>query len=481
MLACGAGELVGRPLREILPQLAIGPWLPEGEDALSLPDLVLGDRVYAPALRRYVGVDRNQLTLSFRDVTIERRHSDERARLLAAESAARAEAEQASRAKDEFLAVVSHELRTPLNAILGWTRILRAGLVGGEKRDNALATIERNAVAQQKLIEDILDVSRIISGKVQIDRMRVDLGAVVRASVDAVRLAADARSIVIGTDVPEPAPSILGDPDRLQQIVWNLLSNAVKFTAAGGAVGVEVGDEGEGAFIRVRDTGKGIAPAFLPYIFDRFRQADTGTTRAYGGLGLGLSIVRQLAEMHGGSVEAASEPGKGSTFTVHLPKGALSDEPAPEKEAPSLPGARAPSVPDAVLLGLRVLVVDDDADTRELLITMLQGAGAEVCAVGSVPEALARLTEERPDAVVSDIGIPNEDGYSFARRLRHLPPADGGHTPAVALTAFAAHRDEKLALDAGFNAFLAKPVAATDLARVVSQVVSRRAPGSDTA
>jgi len=478
MLGRDASDLVGRSLAELLPQLSLDQWLSGGPDVLPLPDLVLGERVLAPALRSYSGVGMYNLTLSFRDVTTERRHQYERARLLAAESAARAEAEQASRAKDEFLAVVSHELRTPLNAILGWTRILRSGLVGEDKRERALATIERNATAQQKLIEDILDVSRIISGKVQIDRTVVDLGAVVRAFVDAVRLAADARSIGLRVEIPDDPPCIVGDPDRLQQIVWNLLSNAVKFTAVGGAIVVEVGDENDGAFIRVSDCGKGIPPAFLPYIFDRFRQVDTGTTRTSGGLGLGLSIVRHLAEMHGGSVEAHSELGKGSTFTVHVPKGVLGTGPESVEQAVVLPSACPPSLPDNVLLGLRVLVVDDDTDTRELLVTMLQGAGAEVRAVASAAEALAALTAKRPDAVVSDIGMPNEDGYSFVRRLRHLAPEDGGGTPAIALTAFAADRDRRLAMDAGFNAFLAKPVTAGELARVLSELVPGRAAHS---
>ena len=477
MLGLQPAALLGYSIAEILPQLALDHRLPEGLSALALPDLVLGDRVFAPALRRHAGVDVTELTLSFRDVTSERRHQEERSRLLAAESAARAQAEQASRAKDEFLAVVSHELRTPLNAILGWTRILRAGIQAEEKRDRALETIERNATAQQKLIEDILDVSRIISGKLQIDRALVDVGAVVGVAVDAIRLAADARSIAVRVDIGGAPPRIVGDPDRLQQIVWNLLSNAVKFTPVGGAVSVQVGEEGNGAFIRVSDTGQGISPAFLPFIFDRFRQADTGTTRSHGGLGLGLAIVRHLAEMHGGSVKAESEPGKGSTFTVYLPRAVLQERPAREPCPPTTPEAHTTDSPDGLLVGLRVLVVDDDLDARELLTAMLQGAGAEVRAVGSVPEALLAMPALRPDAIVSDIGIPTEDGYALAKRLRELPPDQGGRTPAIALTAFAAPRDRKRALDAGFDGFLPKPVSAPELVTLVGQLVSQPAPG----
>ena len=264
MLGREPPSVIGHPLDQVLPELSLAQRLPADLDVLALPDLTIGDRVYAPALRRYAGVDVTEFTLSFRDVTSHRRHEEERARLLAAESAARAQAEQASRAKDEFLAVVSHELRTPLNAILGWTRILQTGKQNEEQRRRALGTIERNATAQQKLIEDILEVSRIISGKLQIRRMLVDLGTVVRSAVDAVRLAADARSITITADVPSDPPRIVGDPDRIQQIVWNLLSNAVKFTPIRGCVTVQVGDEGGGAFIRVRDTGKVSRPTFFP-------------------------------------------------------------------------------------------------------------------------------------------------------------------------------------------------------------------------
>jgi len=476
MLGRDPAALLGHSIAEILPRLSLDQRLPDGLSALALPDLALDDRIFAPALRRHAGVDATELTLSFRDVTPERRHQEDRSRLLAAESAARAQAEQASRAKDEFLAVVSHELRTPLNAILGWTRILRAGIQAEEKRDRALETIERNAIAQQKLIEDILDVSRIISGKLQIDRALVDLGAVVRVAVDAIRLAADARSIAVRVEIGDGPPRTVGDPDRLQQIVWNLLSNAVKFTPIGGAVSVQVGEEPGGAFIRVSDTGQGISAAFVPYIFDRFRQADTGTTRSHGGLGLGLAIVRHLAEMHGGSVEAESEAGTGSSFTVHLPRASL-PEPASEPSAPVAPVIRQTAPPEGLLVGVRVFVVDDDPDARELVTTMLQGAGAEVRAVASVREALVTMPSLHPDAIVSDIGIPTEDGYALAKRLRELPADQGGQTPAIALTAFAAPRDRKLALDAGFNGFLAKPVSAPDLVTLVGRLVAEPTPG----
>ncbi len=466
MLGQGAASLLGRTLREVMPEFSFDGQLSSTLEAVSLPDLVLRDRVFAPAIRRYAGVDATETTLSFREMTAERQHERERARLLAAERAARAQAEQASRAKDEFLAIVSHELRTPLNAILGWTHMLRGGGLDDAKRTRALEVIERNASAQQKLIEDILDVSRITSGKLQIHSSPVSLAAAVQSACEAVRLAADAKSIEIAVDAADGMPPVMGDPGRLEQIVWNLLSNAVKFTPRGGTVFVDVGVDGAWASIRVRDSGQGIPQDFLPYIFDRFRQGDTGTNRSHGGLGLGLSIVRHLAEIHGGSVAAKSDgPGKGATFTVRLPLehvGKATPDASPEDTSAS----NAP----ISLEGIRVLVVDDDRDTRELIVEMLSERRGEAAAASSMTEGLRAIRAFRPHVIVSDIGMPTDDGYAFVERLRSLDASEGGRIPAVALTAFAAPQDRERALKAGFNAYMAKPVESSELATLITKL-----------
>jgi signal transduction histidine kinase len=469
MLDRSAASLLGRTLRDVLPEFSFDRELASTLVAVSLPDLVLGDRVFAPAIRRYAGVDATETTLSFREVTLERQHDAERARLLGAERAARTQAEQASRAKDEFLAVVSHELRTPLNAILGWAHMLRRGSLDEAKRERALEVIERNASAQQKLIEDILDVSRITSGKLQITSSPVSLVTSVQTACEAVRPAADDKAIEITIDAADD-PVVLGDPGRMQQVVSNLLSNAVKFTPRGGAVFVKVATDGASASIRVTDTGQGISADFLPYIFDRFRQGDTGTTRAHGGLGLGLSIVRHLVEIHGGSVTAQSDgPGTGSTFTVCLPLRGVehATRGAATKDAFfASPGSGS-------LEGIRVLVVDDDKDTRELIVAMLTERRGEAIAVSSAAEGLLAVRSFCPHVIVSDIGMPTDDGYAFVERLRLLDPAEGGSTPIVALTAFAGPQDRERALRAGFDTYVAKPVGSAELATVIANL---RAP-----
>jgi signal transduction histidine kinase len=465
MLGRGSASLLGRTLHDVIPEFSFDRELSNTLVAVSLPDLILGDRVFAPAIRRYAGVDATETTLSFREVTRERQHEAERARLLAAERSARAQAEHAIRAKDEFLAVVSHELRTPLNAILGWTHMLRRGHLDHAKRERALEVIERNAGSQQKLIEDILDVSRITSGKLQINSSQVSLTASVQAACEAIRLAADDKSIEITVHSADD-PIVLGDSGRLQQVVSNLLSNAVKFTPRGGAVSVSIGTDGGTASIRVRDNGHGISADFLPYIFDRFRQGDTGTNRSYGGLGLGLSIVRHLVEMHGGSVTAQSEgPGKGSTFTVRLPLEGV------ERVTPDMakPTSLAASIP-ARLEGVRVLVIDDDKDTRELIVEMLEERRGEATAVSSATEALLAVAAFQPHVIVSDIGMPTDDGYAFVERLRALNSAEGARTPTVALTAFAAPQDRERAIRAGFDAYIAKPVDSSELVGVIAKL-----------
>ncbi|MGA7118667.1 MAG: response regulator [Polyangiaceae bacterium] len=464
MLSKDSGSLLGKALGDVLPEFPVPGELSATEGAATLPDLVLGDRIFAPAIRRNVGIDANETTISFRHVTSERQHEKERARLLSAEKEARAQAEIASRAKDEFLAVVSHELRTPLNAILGWTRMLQGETLDPGRRERALVTIERNASAQQRLIEDLLDISRITSGKLQMQSGPVLLATPVQAAVEAVHLAAQAKSIDVVVEAKADV-IVSGDSYRLQQIVWNLLSNAVKFTPPGGSVHVTVGSDGQAGFVSIRDTGEGISRKFLPYIFARFRQADSGTTRAHGGLGLGLAIVQHLVNMQGGTVAAQSDgPGTGSTFTVAFP---LVRQDAQQSEQSPLALASR-SREGARLGGTRVLVVDDDADARELMAELLRSCGAEASSVSSAVQALTAVQAFHPHVVVSDIGMPMNDGYFFVRRLRALSAAEGGTTPAIALTAYAGPGDRTRALEAGFSAHVCKPVDLSELVAVIT-------------
>jgi signal transduction histidine kinase/CheY-like chemotaxis protein len=394
---------------------------------------------------------------------VERRLAEEeRERLLASERAARADAEAANRIKDEFLATVSHELRTPLNAVLGWTRMLRAGGLDAELAERALETIERNADAQARLIDDLLDVSRIISGKVRLEMMPVDPASFVEAAVVAHLPAAEAKGVRVEASAVPGAGVVRGDPERLQQVVWNLVSNAIKFTPRGGRVEVRVARADARVEITVADTGKGIAPEFLPHVFDRFRQADATTTRRHRGLGLGLAIVRHLVELHGGEVRAESEgEGRGATFTVELPAQILAG-----------PAPRAPAPPPAARLdGVRVLVVDDEADALGMLRVALEQLGAEVETAASAAEALDAFARRAPDVLVSDIGMPDVDGYELARRVRELPGERGGRVPAVALTAYARAEDRGLAKAAGYDAHVPKPVSAAELAVVIAGFV----------
>jgi PAS domain S-box-containing protein len=386
----------------------------------------------------------------------------------------RAEAERANRAKDEFLATVSHELRTPLNAILGWAVTLR-GRKPPEDIDRALAVIERNARSQAKLIDDVLDVSRIISGKLSLNLVPTNVAAALRKSVESVTPAAQAKNIRLDVDVAEVAVTILADAERLQQIAWNLLSNAVKFTPKGGSVSVSLRQEDSDVCIVVRDSGEGIRADVLPLIFEPFQQADASTTRRHGGLGLGLSIVKQLVVAHGGSVRADSDgPGQGAIFTVRLPARAAANV------APSDPSATpAPlSAPHGVLSGLRVLVVDDEPDALALVSEVLSEQGAEVHTAGSAAEALQRFRDVRPDVLVSDIGMPNEDGYSLIRKVRAQPVESGGRTPAVALTAYARPQDVQRAFIAGFQMHVVKPVEPAALTNVVANLGGRSLDGS---
>src|SRR5580765_4503018 len=387
------------------------------------------------------------------------------ARLLDEEQRARAAAEAASRAKDEFLAVLSHELRTPLNAVYGWAHILRSGDLRGDAVTRALDIIMRNANAQVQLIDDMLDVSRIVTGKMRLDVRAVDLKAVVEAAVDAVRPAADAKELRVQV-VPDPqAFGIIGDPDRLQQVVWNLLINAVKFTARGGRIQVLLQRESSHVEISVSDTGQGITPDVLPHVFERFQQADSTSTRRHTGLGLGLALVRHLVELHGGTVRAASAgEGQGATFTVKLPIAiARADEPAQPRPVSERLSQTPPTTRSQALGGLRILVVDDDRDGLEMVATMLMNSGAEVRTCPSAAEGLEAMRTWRPDVLISDIEMPREDGYTFIRRVRAMDGGAFARTPAVALTAYGRVQDRLRTLSAGFSMHVPKPVDPAEL------------------
>jgi len=378
-----------------------------------------------------------------------------------------AELSQANRLKDEFLATLSHELRTPLNAILGWIRIVRSTELPPHTRARALESIERNAGLQARLIEDLLEVSRIVTGKLHLQTRRTDLAAIVDAAVEIVQPAAAAKNIRIVTTIDaRPAPTN-GDPDRLQQVVWNLLSNSVKFTPPGGRIAVRL-ERDRGYLLTVTDNGVGMDPSMLPQMFQPFRQIDASPTRQQGGLGLGLAIVRQLVELHGGTVSARSGGvGTGATFEVRLPSVLSVDAAAQEKAAADRP---APAVRSRMLSGIDVLVVDDEEDARDLLTAVFDSHGAKVRAVRSVAEALNEVDREVPHVVVSDIGMPVEDGFSLMRRIRERPAGDGGRIPAIALTAYASTADRDKAIAAGYQAHVAKPFEPADVVRLVHEL-----------
>ncbi|HZW08050.1 MAG TPA: hybrid sensor histidine kinase/response regulator, partial [Phycisphaerales bacterium] len=406
--------------------------------------------------------------------------AEQRTALLDSERRARAEAERSSRVKDDFVATLSHELRTPISSILGWTHLLRADPARPDAA-YGLEVIERNTRAQARMIDDLLDVSRIVAGKLRLDVQPVDLAGVLRAAIEIVHPAAEAKGVRLVTTL-EDGVLVRGDAARLQQIAWNLLSNAIKFTPGGGtgSVKVSLARAGAHAEITVQDNGKGISRDFLPYIFDRFRQEDASTTRAHGGLGLGLSIVRHLTELHGGTVTARSEgEGLGSTFTVSLPLAASSpaashageQRPADQPPAPSSAGQSS-----AALKGVRVLVVDDDLDTRDLLSLVLSNAGAQVVTAASSTEALVHLQRDPSlNVIISDVGMPDEDGYTFIRKVRQLESGRGAaaRLPAIALTAFARSEDRTKALISGFQTHMAKPAEPAELVTLVASLAGR--------
>lgn len=399
------------------------------------------------------------------DISDRKQAETERDRLLQLEQTARAEAEKANRIKDEFLAVLSHELRTPLNPILGWSKLLQNGKLDQAKTKQALTTIERNAKLQSELIEDLLDVSRILQGKLNLNVSPVKLASTIRAAIETVRLAAEAKSIAVIANLDTEVGQVSGDITRLQQVVWNLLSNAVKFTPAGGRVTVRLEQVENQAHITVSDTGKGIDPDFVPYMFDYFRQEDGATTRRFGGLGLGLAIVRHLVELHGGTVQADSPGvGLGATFTVKLPL-------MPIQPAVNLDRQSSESSLD--LNGVQVLVIDDETDSREFVAFVLEQAGARVTTATSAGEGFAALSQSQPDVLLSDIGMPDMDGYMLIRQIRALPQKQGGQVPAIALTAYAGDFNQQQALAAGFQRHLAKPIEPGELLVIIASLVKR--------
>ena len=411
--------------------------------------------------------------LVFRDASGRREQDRQAEALLAREKAVREQAQLANRIKDEFLATLSHELRTPLSAITGWVELLQHANLPAQQAARGLEVIKRNVKAQTQLINDLLDVSRILSGKLSIESKPVNMIAVVAAALDSVQLAASAKGVSLRTHLNADASQVQGDPTRLQQILWNVLHNAIKFTPTGGWVDVRLELDGKSVQITVTDNGVGIESEFLPHLFERFRQADSTTTRRHGGLGLGLALVRELTELHGGLVVADSPGiGKGTTITIWLP----------QRTAP-LAGRSIQSSPSRIseptlvrqnrLTGLITLLVEDDDDSREIVAMLLASYGAEVIEARSAAEAMQQLSRSVPDVLVSDIGLPDEDGFSLIRSVRALPPDKGGAVPALALTAFARNVDSERALQEGFQLHLAKPAAPQELIDTIARLVGR--------
>ncbi|MEO8433405.1 MAG: ATP-binding protein [Pyrinomonadaceae bacterium] len=417
--------------------------------------------------------DDQVIQCNIRDISERKRAQHECTLLLESAIAAQAQADRANSIKDEFLALLSHELRTPLTSILGWSQMLADGNLGPVESTHAVEIILRNARAQRQLIDDLLDVSRIITGKLRLEVRQVELAPLIQAVIEGLRPAAEARVINIQTELDSSVRPISGDPDRLQQVVWNLLTNAIKFTSPGGQVRVLLEHVDSQVRITINDTGLGIDADLLPHVFDRFRQSDSSTTRNHGGLGLGLSIVRQLVELHGGTVTAESPGiGEGTTFKVVLPVRSANYEASEDKPVPATAG-KTSTEPQPSLNGLRVLVVDDEADARELVVAVLTGREAEVVSVGSASEALEELERQRFDVLVSDIGMPHMDGYSLISKVRELPEESGGRIPAAALTAYAGIEARRRVLLAGYQTHIAKPIEPRNLTTVVASLAER--------
>ena len=432
---------------------------------------VLSESMHRARERAELGAEELRLEVVERE-----RIADELKQSVEREKTALIESEIAHRAKDEFLATVSHELRTPLNSMLGWAQMLQTGRLSAEDRSNAYETIERNAKHQAQLIEDVLDVSRIITGRVRLDVRPIEPITVIEHAIEIVRPTADAKGVSLQAELDPNAGPISGDDSRLQQVVWNLLSNAIKFTSRGGTVQIRLERVESHIEIVVSDTGQGIEAAFLPFAFDRFRQEVGSSARLHGGMGLGLAIVRHLVELHGGSVEAESKgKGEGAVFIVKLPimAAAFSSEDSTGTVA-SHPGSAArrelPFAFEPVLSGVRVLIAEDEADARELLQMVLSGCGADVKACPSAAECFDELLTWKPDVLVSDVGMPGEDGYSLIARIRKLPADEGGRIPAMALTAYARVEDRVKALSAGFQTHAPKPVEPRELVAAVASL-----------
>jgi len=476
-----AAEVVGRPLTEVYPDLCTRGLEQYYRDALSghISVISYGLHRYVlhlPPTNRDLGF--NEMPQSGRigplsdgdtvigTVTVLEDVSDRLAsdaalrRQIDVQQMARVAAEKALRAKDEFLSTVSHEIRNPLNAVLGWTRILiDRKEVEPDVLARALRVIDRNAAAQVRMIDDLLDVARIASGKLRLEMQTVDLVAVTLAAVDVVAPSATAKQIEVRTHLDPKTPHVLGDPQRLQQVIWNLLSNAVKFTDPGGVVDVSVAPVGKVTRLAVRDTGSGISPDFLPFVFERFRQSDASSARRHGGLGLGLALVRELVELHGGTVRAESAGSRqGATFTIDLPTAKWAEVGRQPAKSGTQPVSEAPS-----LAGLRLLIVENEADSRELLGVTMTRCGAEVTTASSCEEALAVLryaaaAKALPHVILSDLGMPEADGFDLIRKIRALAADDGGRIPAVAVTGYVDRDDGRRALDAGFQSHVAKPI-----------------------
>ncbi|MBV8453341.1 MAG: response regulator, partial [Deltaproteobacteria bacterium] len=409
-----------------------------------------------------------------RDITLQKRADEERERIIAREEAARRTAEEANRLKDDFLATVSHELRNPLNSIVGWAGLLRSGKLDEKTIARAVDAILRGAQAQDQIISDLLDIARIVNGRLRLDIRPVQLIEVLESTIDAIRPTAEAKQIRLQALLDPSASPLAGDPDRLRQVFWNLLSNAVKFTLKNGRIQIVSQRLNSHIEIVVSDSGIGIEPEFLPYVFDRFRQGDSGSNRQSSGLGLGLAIVRNLVELHGGTVRVESKGrGQGASFTVRLPT--LIALTAGDKEERVHPTAE--EIPSAEtgpsLMNLRVLVVDDEAGAREVTSTILTHALAEVRTAESASEALQIMNQWQPDVLVADIGMPNVDGYEFIRQVRARSPQEGGAVPAAALTAYARTQDRMRVLSEGYQMHVPKPIQPAELVMVVASLAKR--------
>jgi signal transduction histidine kinase/CheY-like chemotaxis protein len=473
-----AGSETGVVIDDITTVDVFSPYLRDRVTALAGVPLRIGDRlvgvlhVGAAAGRRFTEEDLELL----RQAGERAARAIERAQLMDRERQARSDAEAASRTKDEFLATLSHELRTPLNAIFGWARMLQAGRLDDDSFERAIDVIVRNADMQVQLIDDLLDVSRIVTGNLRLDVQPVDLPAVVRAALDAVRPAAAAKDIRLEPVLDPRAMAATGDPNRLQQVVWNLLVNAVKFTPRGGHVQVHLQRINSHVEVAVSDTGQGIRPEVLPHVFERFRQGDSTSTRAHAGLGIGLALVRHLVELHGGTVRAESPgEGKGSRFTVSLPLAAAARATGPGAETRVNPTARTlqPVTSDPSLTGVRVLAVDDDRDSLDLIARIVTGAAGEIRTCASAVDGLRILQDWRPDVLVSDIEMPDQDGYAFIRKVRGLDASQGGKTPAIALTAYGRIEDRLRTLSAGYSMHVPKPVDPGELATIIASLARR--------